>query len=341
MNWPPAPAEISTLHRVAAPTHVWHPLAVLAFAAMGFLLCLTQALGPSPDLYNYSDFFDVLRITGGGELLLQVSRFEAGFTLCAFAFTKVFSSNLALFAAMAFGSLVLKGWVLDRCCAAGWIFVAVAAYYLVRYFPLHEYTQIRVTLALGFLVLSAAAVWSGRLTVALLTCALAISFHTSAIAVIPALFVQPTRRWLAVTMATITFVLVRWKIGAAVDLLTPMTSLMIYQQQGFGEQDANPLSAALLLDWAVLAFALLNWHCLSLLSRKLLFLQMLSMAIFYGAIGYPVVAHRLHEMYAVFLIFLLADTLRLPKLRLPAAVFMLVSGAWHSYYFYFSDRFIS
>lgn len=310
---------------------------LLLFAGLGFLLCLTQAFGISPDLEQYEVFFDTLR--EGGLQAVQGRRFEGGFTLLSYWLTRGLSSNLMLIGVLAFACMLAKAWALDTVSGTRAVLVALCAYYLLRVFPLHELTQLRISIAIAFLLLAQIAVWSDRRMLALLACALALSFHTSAVAAMPFLFLQPVTRWKALLLALAVFLLTRIQLASmlnmAGDVLTPVE---LYQKSGYGDRAANPVSLALLLDWSMLLFALLRWKQLSVFARRALLLPLLGLALYYGAMSYPVVAHRLFEMFSVFWLFFLAGALAQPATRLAAAGFMLVSGGWYSYIYIFSDR---
>jgi hypothetical protein len=313
---------------------------LLLFAGTGFVLCLTQAYGLSPDFDQYAAFLDRLR--EGGLAAVRGSRFEAGFTLLSAWMARAISSDLMLVSVLALATLLMKGWALQIACSTRAIFVAVALYYLLRVYPLHELTQIRISVALAFLLLGQVALWSGRRALALLACAIALAFHTSAAAVVPFMLFQPQARWKAVLAAIFVFLAMRLQLAAIVQhggtILAPLT---MYQENGFGDRPVNPVALAILLDWCMVLYALLRWDALSVYSRRALFVPLIGLALYYGAMPYPVLAHRLSEMFAVFWIFFLAGALARSSTRAAAAGFMLLSGAWYSYIYIFSDRVFS
>jgi hypothetical protein len=310
---------------------------LLAFAGLGLVLCLTQAFGISPDLDQYELFFDTLR--EGGLQAVEGRRFESGFTLLTYWLARGIPSNLMLISVLAFACMLAKGWTLQAVSGTRVVLVALCAYYLLRVFPLHELTQLRVSIAIAFLLLAQIAVWSDRRMLAVLACALALSFHTSAVAAMPFLFLQPVTRWKTLLLALAVFLATRIQLASmlnmAGDVLTPVE---LYQKSGFGDRPANPVSLALLLDWSMMLYALLRWNLLSTYARRALVLPLVGLALYYGAMPYPVVAHRLFEMFSVFWLLFLAGALAQPATRLAAAGFMLLSGSWYSYIYIFSDR---
>ncbi|MDB5797080.1 MAG: EpsG family protein [Paucimonas sp.] len=310
---------------------------LLLFALAAFLLSLYQVFGVSPDFEQYAVFLDTLR--AGGLDAVRERRFEPGFTLFSYGLARMIDSNIALVSALAMVCVLAKGWALGRACPGQACFAALGCYYLVRYFPLHEITQIRVSLAIACLLLAQVAVWSSRPWLALLACATALGFHTSALLVMPFLFFQPVSRGKVIAIAILALVLTRLQMPAVLSMTgSVLAGVEMYQKQGFGDRPANPVSLALLLDWCMVLFALVRWNSLSVFARKSVLLPLLGMAFYYGAMPWPVVAHRMFEMFSVFWVFFLADLLQRPALRPAAVAFMLLSGGWYSYIYIFSDR---
>lgn len=311
---------------------------ILFFALTGFLISVYQILGNSPDYKNYEIFFDLLRQDGFD--IIGDYRFEPGFTFFSLILTTLFTSNALVYGWIVAAVLLLKGWAINAYSSTMLVFTVVVIFYFARYYPLHELTQLRAAGAIGFLMIAAIFLWRGNLLHGLLACALAAMFHMSAVAMIPALFIYPTKRWQTISIGVFAFILV-FLLG---DLVTYLLGYRLavfagYQAHGFGDNAPNPLSATLLLDWAIIIIALIMWSKLSLLMKRIVFLQIFGMAIFYGATDFPVVSHRIREFYSVFWVFFVADGLRLKAMRIPTAGFVMVSIGLYSNLFIFSGAF--
>ena len=311
---------------------------IALFSMLGFLFSVTQLYGESPDYSNYDIYFDLVRSQGLN--MLQDSRFEPGFTIGAAIFTALFASNVVVYSTFVAAALLLKGWAIRAYSASIAIFIVVAVFYTARFFPFHELTQLRVAVAIGILLVSAVLIWRGKNVFGLLWAFLAVLFHMSSVSVIPFLFIQPRRRWHVVLSGLVTFVGVYSAAGfVTVQLAKYISVFTMYQSAGFGENSPNPLSAVLLLDWAMIVFAMAMWNRLSLVMKRVLLLQVIGMAIFYGSLDFPVIAHRIREMFSVFWVLFLVDGLRCGIIKIPTAGFTCVSIVLFSYFYIFSGSF--
>ena len=107
----------------------------------------------------------------------------------------------------------------------------------------------------------------------------------------------------------------------------------------FRSVEVNQFSIALILDWLVIVTSIILWGKLSLIMKQIVILEVIGMAIFYGAIDFPVVAHRIREFYSVFWIFYVADGLDRKFVNIPVAGFVVASMGLYSYLFVFSGNF--
>ena len=311
---------------------------IVLLACLGFLLSVTQILGESPDYDNYVIFFDLLR-SEGLEALYSY-RFEPGFTIVAFALISLFDSSLLVFSIFVAVLMLMKGWVIDLFSSTRSVFFVVAVFYFVRYFSLYELTQLRAAFATGFLMFAAAFLWRGKRFYGLLACVASILFHMSAVAVIPVLFIQSTKRLIVILVGIGIYILVLSGSSFIVNFLPNyITVFSDYQQTGFGDIAVNRLAPTLLLDWLMIAVSLMLWNNLSSLMKQIVLLEIIGMAIFYGATDFPVVAHRIREFYSVFWVFFVADGLHREFVNIPIAGFVLASIGLYSYLFVFSGNF--
>jgi len=275
---------------------------ILLFVFIGFLLSGFQVFGQSRDYVNYDIFFNLLRHEDLS--VIYEYRFEPGFSILAFLMTILFASDAFAYGGIVASILLLKGWSISVYSTSKVVFLVAATFYFARYYPLHELTQLRVAGAVGFLMIATIFLWRGNLLYGLLACAVALLFHMSAVAVIPALFIYPTNRWKTMLVGLGAFITVFVFTDLIITVLSNHLAVFEnYQKHGFGDNVPNPFSSALLLDWAMIGIALAMWSSLSLLMRRIILLQIIGMMIFYGGMDFPVVAHRIRELYSVFWVF--------------------------------------
>ena len=182
--------------------------------------------------------------------------------------------------------------------------------------------------------------WRAHTFYGVLACAGALLFHMSAAAMFPTLLFQPTKRWQVIVLGFGAFSLVLTAGNFISNYLGNYIAVFSeYQIAGYGDVAPNPLSAPLLLDWLMIAVSLTLWDLLSLSMKRIVFIQIIGMAIFYGAFDFPVIAHRIREMYSVFWIFFVADGMRVKTMRIPAGGFVVASIGLYSYFFIFGTFF--
>lgn len=311
---------------------------IILIAFFGCLLSISQILGESPDYENYLIFFDLLREDGLDAVYSY--RFELGFKIFAFALISLFDSSSLVFSSFVMVIMSMKVWTIHFISASRPVFFIVILFYFVRYFPLYELTQLRAAFAIAFLMISAVLFWHGNAVYGLLTCIAAILFHMSAIAVIPALFFRSTSRRNIVLLGVSIYFIVLLVSNLVVDFLPEYISVFSnYQSTGFGDVEVNQVSFVLILDWLVILISLSLWQKLSPIMMQVVILEVIGMAVFYGAVDFPVVAHRIREFFSVFWIFYVADGLNRKFINIPVAGFVLASMGLYSYLFVLSGNF--
>jgi hypothetical protein len=162
----------------------------------------------------------------------------------------------------------------------------------------------------------------------------------SAVAIIPALFFRPTKRWHVILISFSVFALIFEGVNILNTYLEDyIRVLAIYNEIGFGDVLPNPFSVGLLLDWGMIVVSLIMWKRLSLVMKRVVFLELIGMAIFYGVISFPLMAHRFGEIFSVFWVLFVADGLRQNVVRIPTAGFAMASIAFYPYVFIFRGDF--
>lgn len=311
---------------------------IALFALIGFLISVTQILGESPDYSSYEDFFDLTRSEGLN--ILVESRFEAGFSILSLALSTMFATNAIVYSWIVVAALLLKGWAIHIYSSSQKIFIVVALFYLVRYFPLHELTQLRAACTMSLIIVGTIFLWVGKLRHGLLIYASSILFHMSATSIILAFFLPATKRWQVILIGSVTYILTFiFTSNLTAYLADYIKILNSYQTNGFGEVKPNPFAIELLIDWAMIALSLVMWHKLSLHMKRIVLIELIGMAIFYGGIDFPVIVHRIRELYSVLWVFFVADGLRQSGTKLVSYSFVYVNIILYLYLYVLSGKF--
>lgn len=313
---------------------------LLLLSLTAFLISYLQIFGESPDYRSYDFFFDSLRWSGLD--IFRETRFEPGFTILGLALVTLVSSNLVVYGLIVAAAMFLKGFVVARFSSNQAVFCAVVAFYFVRYFPLHELTQLRAGMAAAMLLVAAAFMWNGKKAFGLFAGTIGLMFHLSAVFVSPFLFLKPAKRWEAVLIGLVVFLALSVGVNLLISALGDSVPLLdMYQQAGFGDAP-NRISAALLLDWMMIILSLSMWSRLSLPMRQVLLLEIVGMAIFYGTIDFSVIAHRLRELFSVFWVIFVAHGLRSGFIaKLTSGGFVLANIGLYSYLHFFGRQFFT
>jgi hypothetical protein len=306
---------------LARPRRRWRPPGrpLQAFAAACLLgLASLAFVGQSQDFENYADYFDEARTLAlrSGELLAE-QRFEPVFAVLAAALAPTFSDvvALALLAALAF---FLKWSALARLSAGRLAFWGALVFYLVRFAPLHELTQIRLAIALALWMLALTQVRRPTFWVLLILFPLT---HYSTFVLVPLtwawrmLVLQPDTyqriERLIWSSALACVVVVGILLETVLQPLAALFSILdFYAKAGFGEDQVNVFNVPTLLNigfW--LLFATLRGSTPA--QRFWLWTQLLAFSIFFAAREFPVIAHRMNEMLSLAWVLYLANTLSL------------------------------
>jgi hypothetical protein len=310
----PAPSLPHPRQRWRAPGG---PLQAL-FAACVLGLVSFAFVGQSRDFENYAEYFAEARTVAlrSGALLIE-QRFEPVFAVLASALAPLFSdvSALALLAALAF---FLKWGALARLSAGRLAFWGALVFYLVRFAPLHELTQIRLAIAMGLWMLALTQVRRPAFWLLLLLFPLT---HYSTLVLVPL-----TWAWRMLVLRPEAYQRVErlvWPsaLGCVVavgilmeTVLQPLAALFsildFYANTGFGEDKVNVFNVPTLLNMGFwLLFVTLRKSTPA--QRFWLWTQLLAFCIFFAARDFPVIAHRMNEMLSLAWVIYLANTLSL------------------------------
>jgi hypothetical protein len=304
-----------------------------------FILVCYQIPGESPDWQNYDNFFELLRADEFDTL--AISRFEAGFVIISLFLTELFTSNAVVYGIIAASAMFMKCWVINQLSPNKTIFLFITFFYLVRFAPLHELTQLRVACSTAFLLSAFVLLQRGNRLGGFTACAAALAFHLSAIIIIPILFIQSHSLKTVIMVSVVVVIMTILGVGLVEGYFHDSIAVIrMYQEAGFGDDVPNPRSAAILLDWGIISAGLIMWNRLSSRMKQVLLLELVGMAIFYASMDFAVISHRIREFLSVFWIFFVADGLQqeLP-VKCVTLLFAMASLILYSYLFIFSGQF--
>jgi hypothetical protein len=315
--------------------------------ALGFALLCALAMLPiidqGADFENYAMYFDALRL--GRWTAADEFRFEPLFFVSAVVLASLVPSNALVFVLLASLSLTGKLAVICRISPTRAATLLIALAYLIRFAPLHEFTQIRIALALCFFLLA----FVQKSMLAAVACAVAAAMlHYSTIAAAPVLLVwrwverNPTgfRRLEPLIWGAVLAIFPALSI--AVDVLidrlgAAFVAIAMYTVAGFGDTSVNLLSLSIAIDIVFLVTALVLPRR-SIELRFWLLCVVSSVGIFVALHDLPVFAHRFRELFSIFWIFYLAEAMRGTYLqRLHAVMFVFTNVAAYAYLNFFGE----
>lgn len=307
---------------------------IILFAIFGFILSISQFFGTSRDYQNYDDFFNLIR--DGGYAVILEDRFEPGFSILSLVFISIFNANLVVYSSFVFISMFLKGLVISNCSPGKFLFILVAIFYFARYLPLHELTQLRLSVAMGFILLGAIIVWSGRIFLGCIVCILALSFHMSTAAIIPIIFINQFKRRHIILITAATFAFSFLLVDFTNEYLSKFIRILNDYKENSDqfEKKPNPLAIYLLIDLAMIIWSFLYWNKLSKVMRRIVFIEMVGFSIFYGTMDFPAIAIRVRELYSVFWIIFTIEGLNNRNTITPVALFLTTNIFFYFYLFF-------
>ncbi|MGB7414048.1 MAG: EpsG family protein [Thermosynechococcaceae cyanobacterium] len=341
---------------------------IIALVLLASLLTFSNFFGESRDYHAYDIFFQHVLINGCSNT--QAYRFELGFQYFSCLLALAVNSPNAIYAVITAVSLFPKLCIVARIATLNSIkiakisisFVLAVLMYMTRFFPLHELTQLRVSVGISFVLVSFVYIkrdlllpkfyprslrgrdpfkqsWKYYLAHTLFLI-VGISFHASLLTSIPLLIVQQfarSRKFIVLSSIILFFLLLFFCNAIAIFSFDIFAAGFLYED-GFG-QEVNLLSIQKLLDWmlVLMSFILIKpkEHKLSL---SLLCLFTYSLAIFYGCANIPIFAHRLSEVFQVFGILLIAS-MGTKKQLVFTVPFSIVYSLANIYIFTMSDYF--
>src|SRR5450830_1684919 len=164
-----------------------------------FFVAILQPFGLSPDYENYEYFFQQARFDFSGEL--KGNRFEPGFMYAAGALVNFFTSNVLVYGIFVIISITIKLVYLKRFSYSKYFVYLACVFYVIKFFPLLELTQLRASLAIALLLVAFFYIKNDRRLLGAGVGVVAMLFHYSSFMLFPFLFLPRLNRKRSVIVA--------------------------------------------------------------------------------------------------------------------------------------------
>ena len=313
---------------------------LLLSATLISYLALFNPWGVTPDYAPYMQFFEwastatISQVTG-------YHAWEPGFTTLGFMLAKVLPNSGYVFLSVVLIASAFKLCLLYKLSSPVAYGLAMVLFFF-KFFPLQDYNQLRGAIAIGFLMLVYYQwVWKEHLWFAILFAVCAASFHYLSMAVLPFLFLVGHRLALSRVCAV--------GFGALMLLLIVVSDYLLVQHlatfvprlisyAGVHPAANSYLSPVLYPEFFLIAVSVIFWKDLTANMRRVVTLQFVGFAIFYGLFDFASISSRLREVFSVFWLFYVVDYFKVTVgVRASIVAFVLLNIALGSYLFYFSS----
>ena len=322
------------------PTSATKLTTLIASFALIAYLTLFNPMGVTPDYAGYVASFDWARQATWPRVYPNQYNWEPGFMLTVFLLAKAIAANSWVFLLIVTFASSIKVGLMYKI-ASPIAFLLAMVLFFVKYFPLQDYNQLRGAIAISFLMLVYYQwIWNDNLKFALVFSVCAVCFHYLALAVLPFIFIVKHRVFLSRSRQLLIFaLLLSLMLGAGYVLLQYLAPLIprLSVQSYLAPATSSYLSPVFYPEVFLLLISLLWWNDCTPNMKRVVGIQLLGFAIFYGFFNFEVIAIRLREAFSIFWLFYLADYSRTtPRLRLATVAFVLMNIALGSYLYYFS-----
>jgi hypothetical protein len=215
-----------------------------------------------------------------------------------------------------------------------YLYLAIG-FYLFRFFPLHELTQLRAALSVAAIFLAATALWEKRRVKGTGFAMIAASLHYSSLMLTPLFYLPRFSRRKAIIISVSAGALLYLASKLMISVAQVYFAVFQTYEFGFAEDMPKPFSVVFFPEFYMIGISLLFWEDLTELMQRIVVLQMLGFAMFYGLIDFSVVAVRGRELYSVLWAIFIVQAAGVPsRFRYLLHIFI-VSFAILSFYQYF------
>lgn len=282
---------------------------IVTASLLGFLAGF-RVLGDGPDYAGYAEIYDDMRIDDPLEFL----RFEPGYVLLSFIFKFALNLEFAVFFSfLSSFALVVKFLLFSKTERPA----LAILFYCCCWYPLHEYTQIRVVVAMSFVLLGTYFFFQRRYIAFSAAFALGSAFHASILllfgAVPFAYFLSRFRLLVvvpAIAVAAISLAALSPAMFAIAATLNPLTEGYIANLDDAGVTIFSSLNILTVGCLAAIFFAR-SLHNRVDYTLFILVVFGLGAAVAFAPV--PVFSHRIKEMLFVFLVPLAFNTRLTPR----------------------------
>ena len=305
-------------------------LALLIFCSTIFIF---QVFGISRDFVSYERYFNYLR----GDLSLLsygTPTFEPLFYFIAYMFSHFIANNKIVYLLILLSCIHIKSSAFYSITNSKSIFTLVILFYMVRFFPLHEMTQIRTALATSFLLY---AIPSSKKFVFFATLS-----HYSSIVVAPFYLIKNKLKYLLLLVPVIILLCsISWYfLDNIITNIFPeglSVRILLY----LSDEPADLISTAITIDLIYILFGLTLWNKSPRKMKFSLLMCLVGISMYYGNLNYSGFASRLHQIFSVFLCPYLIYSMQLNKqARYMAFLFIIINIIYYSFiYFYYAPFF--
>ena len=309
--------------------HKVRSLALIGLASLIIAyLTSVKAFGIDRDYYNYILFYETVQ----GRISYSDLKFESGFVYLSWLFRNLIGFNFPAFVfVITTFSLSIKFWFFYKYTKFPWLAIIS---YMLMFYPLHEYTQIRVSIALSFSILGIHFLINKRPFKSLLFFVIAPFFHLTVIVIsIFAMIYFIRNKYIGLTLVAVGGLTV-WFAGdfilnTVLIISSDFNSLSdYYVSSAEYTEKANIFAVSNIAIYSVIAFCLIRgWYIKSDLDFMLFIFLMASVACLIILIDLPVFSQRLKEVLSMFMIALTFRNYR-SKIDLLCYLILLSASAW-------------
>lgn len=295
-------------------------------AIMLSYLSADRFLGMDRDYLQYLDFFQNVDEDYDG-------RFEIGFVILSIIIKKLGLSFWILLFVSSLLSLSIKIFLISR--LRNWPYYLLI--YILILYPLHEMTQVRVSIALSFGYLAIFFAFRENLTLRVVCLSvLAVMFHWTLLLFVP--FIYGVRFFKKRSLIKILSVVIAPAvlIYSSLEFLYNLNPQVIHMLATAGEMQANPFSSRNIVFVLIIIVGFFNINRLPKAALPWYYLSVFGVSIWYGMMPIPVFAHRIFEL-TMFSSFFWVSWL--PKYsRITAMVFLAILSIYMAYKSLFIDQ---
>ncbi|CAG9169607.1 EpsG family protein [Cupriavidus pampae] len=289
-----------------------------------------QFLGISRDYPNYLEFFELVRSSEG--LFGVDTRFEFGFTTLVYSLASLGLGNIAIYGTICALCILIKGAAVRTSQMTLGLIAVLVFFYISRYFILFELTVLRASIAfaIAFFVFWRKDERRFKMWEFLLLC-LAVTFHYSAVVLLAVYVLGRLNFKVAVLLIVSIFVaglLLRQMLFSTFQTIFPVMGTYLDVATS-----STIVPLPFMLDIALMVAALYLWRQNDVTMQYAVIGMLLSVAIHFSMLEFPIVAARFRELLSVFvLIYILkAFTSESRVIQLLALVFAVGSGLLNLY----------